>query len=187
MVSISLLNSYLDLDFDVLHAAPGNIYLDNIDARLIKLDPIASISNYKLIAGSGKHLEDVKHTPIISMVYKLKTSARNNDNLSIGFDRDRNRRQRELTKSKILKSKFRVRIMLNDTFGLADYQERATYVFGYKLPLIRNVDNAVLNKGNAINNAKIKINAIRWYVPHYTPNISNEAILSKRILSKTPT
>ena len=36
MVSISLLNSYLDLDFDVLHAAPGNIYLDNIDARLIK-------------------------------------------------------------------------------------------------------------------------------------------------------
>ena len=64
------------------------------------------------------------------MMYKLKTSARNNDDLSIGFDRDRNRRQRELTKSKILKGKFRVRIMLNDTFGLAEYQARATYVFG---------------------------------------------------------
>ena len=42
-------------------------------------------------------------------------------------------------------------------------------------------------KDNTINNAKIKINAIEWYVPHYTPSISDHAILSKQGLSKTPT
>ena len=44
-----------------------------------------------------------------------------------------------------------------------------------------------MNKDNAINNAKIKINSIEWYIPHYTPSISNQAILSKQILSKVPT
>ena len=44
-----------------------------------------------------------------------------------------------------------------------------------------------MNPDNAINNAKVKINATEWYIPHYTPSISNQAILSKQILRKTPT
>ena len=51
----------------------------------------------------------------------------------------------------------------------------------------RNSDNAVLNKGNAINNAKIKINAIERYVPHFTPSMQQQSILSKKIINKTPT
>ena len=58
---------------------------------------------------------------------------------------------------------------------------------GYKLTLTRNTDNAVLNKGNAISNGKIKINAIEWYVPHYTPSMQQQSILSKQIINKTPT
>ena len=53
--------------------------------------------------------------------------------------------------------------------------------------LTRNSDNAVLNKGNAINKAKIIINSIEGYLPHYTPSILQQAILSKQIFSKTPT
>ena len=44
-----------------------------------------------------------------------------------------------------------------------------------------------MNKANAINNGKIKINAIEWYVPHYTPSMQQQSILSKQILNKTPT
>ena len=44
-----------------------------------------------------------------------------------------------------------------------------------------------MNKGNAFNNGKIKINAIKWYVPHYTPSMQQQSILFKQILSKTPT
>ena len=53
--------------------------------------------------------------------------------------------------------------------------------------MTRNTDNAVLNKGNAINIGKIKINALEWYVSHYTPSIQQQSILSKQILNKTPT
>ena len=58
---------------------------------------------------------------------------------------------------------------------------------GYKVTLTRNTDNAVLNKSNAINNGKIKFKAIEWYVPHYTPSMQQQSILSKQYLNKTPT
>ena len=58
---------------------------------------------------------------------------------------------------------------------------------GYKLTLTRNSDNAVLNKDNAVNKAKIKINGLEWYVPHYTPSIGQQTILFKQIKDKTPT
>ena len=182
---ISLLNSYLEINFDVLHAATIDRYVDD-DIRLVNLGAIALFSNYKLTS-SGKHLKIIDHAHIVSLMYKLLTSSRGSDDLSIGFDRDRNRRQRELTNNKTQKGKFHVRICLKDVFGFAEYQEKATYGLGYKLTLTRNSDNAVLNKSNAINNGKIKVNAIEWYVPHYTPSMQQQSILSKQILNKTPT
>ena len=53
--------------------------------------------------------------------------------------------------------------------------------------MTRNTDNAVLNKDNATNNAKIKIIAIGWYVPHYTPNLEEPNRLMNQITKKTPT
>ena len=184
---ISLLNSYLELNFDVLHAATNNRYADGNDIRLVNLGPIALFSNYKFTTSSGKHLKNIDHAHIASLMYKLLTSSRGSDDLSIVFDRDGNRRQRELTNIKTQKGKFHVRIYLKDVFGFAEYQEKATYGLGYKLTLTRNSDNAVLNKGNATNNGKIEINAIEWYVPHYTPSMQQQSILSKQILNKTPT
>ena len=87
-------------------------------------------------------------------MYKLITSARSTDDLFIGFDRDRGRRQRELTNNKNIKGKYHVTNMLKDIFGFAQHQEKRTYGLGYKLTLTRNSDNAVLNKANATNNAK---------------------------------
>ena len=157
---ISLLNSYLELNFDVLHAATKNRYAEGNDIRLVNLGPIALFSNYKLTTSSGKHLENIDHTHIVSLMYKLLTSSRGSVDLSIGFDRDRNRRQRELTNNKTQKGKFHVRIYLKDVFGFAEYQEKATYGPRYKLTLTRNCDNAVLNKGNETNIGKIEVNAI---------------------------
>ena len=44
-----------------------------------------------------------------------------------------------------------------------------------------------LNKAEAIANARIEIVYNHWYVPHYTRSIPQQGILSKQILSKTPT
>ena len=120
-------------------------------------------------------------------MYKLLTSSKGSDDLSIGFDRDHNRRQRELTNNKTQERKYHIRIYLKDIFGFAEYQDKGTYGLGYKLTLTRNTDNAVLNKDNVIANGGIKINAIEWYVPHYTPSMQQQAILSKQIINKTPT
>ena len=51
----------------------------------------------------------------------------------------------------------------------------------------RNTDNAVSNKDNATNNAKIVINSLEWYVPHYVPNLEDYNKLKDQIYRKTPT
>ena len=183
---ISLLISYLELDFDVLHTVTNNRYVDGNNIRLVNLGTIALFSNYKLTTSSGKHLENIDHAHIVSLMYKLLTSSKGSDDLSIGFDRDRNRRQRELTDNKTQKGKYHIRIYLKEVFGFAEYQNKGTYGLGYKLTLTRNTNNAVLNKDIAINLGRIKIKAIEWYVPHYTPSLQQQSILSKQIINKTP-
>ena len=61
--------------------------------------------------------------------------------------------------------------MLQDIFGFAEHQEKATYGLGYKLTLKRNKDAAVIDKVVGIADAINKIDHIHWYVPHYTPSI----------------
>ena len=167
----SLLNSYLELNFDVLRADNSNRYVDANDIRLVNLGSIALFSNYKLTTSSGNHLEEISHAHFVSLMYKLLSSSRDSDDLSIGFDRSRDRRKREITNNKNIKGKYHVRIYLRDIFGFAEYQQVGTYGLGYKLTLTRNTDNAVLKKDNAVNNGKNKNNALEWYIPHYVPSL----------------
>ena len=104
-----MLKSYLELNVDVLHAAGGNRYAYNNDIKLVNLGPIALYTKYKLTTSSGKHLEDIGHAHNVSLMYKLKKSRRRSDGMSIGFDRSRDRRQRELTNNENLKGKYHVR------------------------------------------------------------------------------
>ena len=90
---------------DVLHAATGNRYVDNTDIRLVNLGPFALFRNYKLTASSGKHIEDIRHAHRVSLMYKLLTSSRCGDDLSIGIDRSCDRRQRVLTNNRTQKGK----------------------------------------------------------------------------------
>ena len=149
--------------------------------------PIALFSNYKLQSSSEKHNEETNHAHIVFFKYNFITSARNADDLSIGSDRNRERRKKGLTNNKNIKGKYHVTVILKDIFGFAEHQAKGTHGVGYKLTLTRNSDEAVLNKGNAINNAKIKINSIDWCVPNYTPSLSQEKILMGQIVKKMPT
>ena len=162
------------MNFDVLHAATNNGYLDADDIWLINVAVIALFNNYKLTTSSGKHLENIGHAHIVSLMYKLLTSSGGSDDSSIGFDRDRNRRKRDLTKIKNKKGKYHMRKYLKDIFGFAEHQEKATSGLGYKLTLTRSSDNAVLNKTNATAIGKFKINSIEWYVPHYTDSVKEQ-------------
>ena len=182
-----MLNNYLELNFDVLHAGTNNRYADGNDLRLVNLGPVALFSNYMLPTSSGKHSENIHNAHIVSLLYKLLRSSRGSDDLSIGIDRDCGRRQRELTNNKNIKGKYHVRIYPKDVFGFSEQQEKGTYGLCYKSTLTRNTDNAVLNKGDAANNGKIKINARDWYVPHCTPSIKQQNILMNQIIKKMAT
>ena len=77
--------------------------------------------------------------------------------------------------------------MLEDAYGFAENQDKCTFGLGYKLTLTRNKDEAVIEKVLGIAGARIKIDHNHWFVPHYIPSIKQQGILSKQILSKTPT
>ena len=183
----SLLKSYLELVFDVLQAQTNNSYVDANYIRLVNLGPIAIFSKYKLTTSSGKHLEEISHAHIIPLKYKLLTSSKDNKDLSIGFDRSRDKTKRELTNNKTIKGKYLVRIYLKDIFGFAEHPEKASFGLGYRLTLTRNTDNVVFNKANATNNGKIKVNSLDWYVPHYTRNLEEYDKLMNQIMKKNPT
>ena len=183
----SLLNSYLDLNFEVIKKVDTSRYANGNEIRLVNLGPIAMFSNFKLTTGSGKHLEDISHAHLVSLMYKLITSGKGGDDLSIGFDRDRGRRQDELTDNKNVNGKFLLKILLKDIFGLAEHQEKTIYGLSYKLTLTRNKDEAAIHKAPRIADARNKVDHIHWYVPHYTPSIQQQETLYKKILNKTPT
>ena len=170
-----------------MQAASDNRHVDGNYIRLVNLGPIAFFSNYKLTTSSGKHLEEISHAHIVSLTYKLLTSNKESDDLSIAFDRSRDRRKRDLTDNEYIKGKYHIRIYLKNIFGFAEHQEKGTYGLGYKLTLTRNTDNAVLNKAAATNNAKYKINGLDWYVPHYSPNLEEYNKLMHQIRKNTPT
>ena len=66
-------------------------------------------------------------------MYKLIPLSRGSDDLSIGFDRDCGRRQRELTNNKSQKGELYHRIMLKDVFGSTQCHEKGIFGLRYKL------------------------------------------------------
>ena len=120
-------------------------------------------------------------------MYKLLTSSKRSDDLSIGFHRDRGVRRSEMTNNKNVKGNYHLRIMLRDVFGLVEGQEKATYGLGYKLTLTRNKDDVAFNKIATVADARIKIDHIHWIVPLSTPSVQQQSVLSNQILSKTTT
>ena len=104
-----MLNSYLELNFEVLHAATNNRYVDNKDIRLVNLGRVAFFCKYRLTTSSGKQLENIDHGRIACLMYKILTTATGCDDLSLGFHRDRDTRRRELTNNTNVKRKYHAR------------------------------------------------------------------------------
>ena len=87
--------------------------------------------------------------------------------MSIGFNRDRNRRRDELTNNKNIKGKYRLINLLKDVFGFAQHQNKATFRLGYRVTPTRKKDETVLEKTVGFGDARNKIDHIHWSLPHY--------------------
>ena len=137
----------------VIKKADSSSYGNGNDLGLINSGTIALFSNFKLTTSSGKHVEDIRHAHLVSLMYKLLTSTKDSNDLSTGFNRSRNKRRDELALNQNVKGKYHLRIVLKGVIGFADCQEKATYGLGYKLTLTRNKDGAVVDKAGGIADA----------------------------------
>ena len=88
---------------------------------------------------------------------------------------------------------YHVRIYLKDIFGFASNQDACTYGLGYKLTLQRKSDNNTLShragtKAESLVLAgRFNIEDLSWYIPNFTPSMSNQHLTLAHIVSKAPT
>ena len=99
-----------------------------------------------------------------------------------------------MTNNKQTKGNYHVTISVNGIFGFVEHHYKCSYGLGYKKTLQRNSDILVLSHPDQANDAahraltgRVIIDDISWYVPHYTPSVSNQKLMLSNIASKTPT
>ena len=154
---ISLLNSYLELNFQVFGKADNSRYINGNDINIVNLGPVAFFSSFKLTTSSEKHLEDVRNAHRVTLMCKLKTSSKDSNDLPIGFNRSRNIKRDELTINKYVTGKYHLRIMLKYVIGFVEYQEEVSCGLCFKFTLTRNKEEAVIDKAAGNVDATIKI------------------------------
>ena len=72
------------------------------------MGPIALFNEYRLSSSSGKEIEETDNAHVICLMHNLVSSSRDSDDLSIGFHRSIEARERELTDNKTTKGSYNV-------------------------------------------------------------------------------
>ena len=193
--AISLKDSDLELDFNVTHRAGAHApYADGDHIRLVNLGLLALFDKHRLTSSSRKEIEEIDNALVICLMYKLISSSRDSDDLSIVFHQNNGARGKELTNNKTIKGNYHVRIYIKDVFGFVEHHDNCPYGSGYQSTKQRKSDNQVkshpeqgTDAANVALAGRFIIDDISSYVPHYTPSISNQLLMLEHIVSKTPT
>ena len=102
-------DSYIESDFNVTHRTGARSWYAGGDhITLVNLGPIAFYNKYRLTNSSGKEIGEIDNAHVICLLYKLISSSRDSDDLSIGFHMSNDGRERELTDNDITKGKYHV-------------------------------------------------------------------------------
>ena len=191
--AISLKDGYIELDFNVTHRAGFHArYADGDHIRLLTLGSIFFFN--RLSSSIGKEIEEIDNAQGIRLLRKLISSSRDSDDLSIGFHRSFDVREKKLTSNKSTQRNYPVRICLKDIFGFAGHQHNCSYGLVYKRTLQKSSDIHVLShRAGADGSAKfalagrVLIEDKSLYIPQYTPNISNQNFFWEKKVYKAAT
>ena len=66
------------------------------------------LKKYRLTSSSGKEKEEIDDAHVICLVYKLLSSSGDTDDLTIGFRKSNETRERDLTNNKTTKGNYQV-------------------------------------------------------------------------------
>ena len=174
-------------------------------------DPITLTNNgimhlFKLIRYdlSGQEIENIMHvghaTTMLSFFkypddfskskglnqlwYKDTTLAANDNNVGFKIRRD------YIIKYSDPKGKFSFKIPLKHIFGFCDDYDKVVYGLKHNLTLTRNNDNDAIYRGanagagGALNEGKVYLEKISWFMPHVTPAVKDKMELYKIIERK---
>jgi len=83
------------------------------------------------------------------------------------------------------KGLFSFRIPLKHIFGFAEDYDKIVYGFTQRLTLVRKADSDAIFKAAAVDDGKIDIQKISWFMPHVLPADSEKLQLYKTIESKS--
>ena len=97
---------YFELDFNVTDRAGGYArYADGDHIGLVNLCPFALFNKYRLTSSSGKEFKEIDNAHVICLMYIIISSSGDSDDISIGFHRSFEARDRELTNNRTTKGK----------------------------------------------------------------------------------
>ena len=110
---MSLKDIYPELDFNVTHRGGAHaLYVDGNHLKLVNVGPVALFINYRLTSSGRKEIEEIDKAHFMCLLYKLVSSSRKRDDLSIGFHRSIEAREKKLTDNKTTKVIYHARIYL---------------------------------------------------------------------------
>ena len=110
--SAKLVNySYFEAASNVTHRAGAHArYADGDHIILVNLGPITFFNENRLASSGGKENEEIDNAHVTCLLYKLISSSRDREDLSIGFRRSNEARERELNNNKTTKGNYHVRV-----------------------------------------------------------------------------
>ena len=180
-------DSYLEIFFIVTHRAGGQAgYADGDHTRLTNLVRFALLISFGLNSGRGKEIEELDNAHIICLMYKLISSSKDSEDLSIGLHWDITTQEIKLTNIKTAKGICHARFYWTDVFGFAEHQEIAKneQKNDYKALFHR---TAAVDVGNRTWSARVIWSEISWCIPHFAPNISQQKSTIEHIVSSAAT
>ena len=187
---IDIRDSYLEMEVHILKNADDTRYADG---NYIQPNNLFGISLFREMTLSGfgsKRLERVDNVYLASLMYKLLSD--NEEDMIIVYKKetaagiDTTKRNRLLNDTPEKGTIF-VRVYLKDVFGFVNHTDKINYGMGYSLTLKRADNGNSIFRDAAVDECKIKIEDIVWFVRHDTPSFENVNLVTEHVLAKQNT
>ena len=150
-----------------------------------EIENIMHVGHATTMLGFLKYPDDFSKSKGLNQLwYKDTTLAANDDNIGFKIRRD------YIIKYSDPKGTFSFKIPLKHIFGFCDDYDKIVYGLKHNLTLTRNNDNDAIYRGanagagGALNEGKVNLKKISWFMPHVTPSDNDKYQLYKIIERK---
>ena len=192
-------NSYLLIEGQLLDSTTSNAYALNTKIALVNNGPLFLLSNIKYEL-SGHEIESINYPGPATLMkglltlsddfakgqgmnqcWAIDTSDTADETANAGFKT----RQDYIIDSSVPRGTFSFVIPLKHIFGFAEDYDKVTYGLRHVLTMVRQSDNDAIFKAAAVNDGKVTLSKVSWFMPRVLPNDQERLKLMKTIEDKS--